>query len=40
MASDVDPVEFLLVEVAVSVRLESLLLFWLEDVVVRFYLLK
>ena len=36
VASDVDPVEFLLVEVAVGVRLELLFLFCLEDVLIRF----
>ena len=36
VASGMDPVEFLLVEVAVGVRLELLFLFCLEDVMVRF----
>ena len=36
VASCVDPVEFLLVEVAVGVHLKLLLLFCLEDVMVRF----
>ena len=36
VASGMDPVEFLLVEVAVGVHLELLFLFCLEDVMVRF----
>ena len=36
VANGMDPVEFLLVEVAVGVRLELLFLFCLEDVMVRF----
>ena len=40
VASSVDPVEFLLVEVAVGLRLGFLFLFCLEDVMFRFYLLK
>ena len=36
VASGVDPVEFLLVEVAVGVHLELVPLFCLEDVMVRF----
>ena len=40
VASGMDPVKFLLVEVAVGVRLEFLFLFFLEDVMFRFYLLK
>ena len=40
VASGMDPVKFLLVEVAVGVRLEFLFLFCLEDVMFRFYLLK
>ena len=39
VATCMDPVKFLLAEVAVGVRLEFLL-FWLEDVTFRFYLLK
>ena len=38
--SDADPVQFLLVQVAVGVRLEFLFLFCLADVMVRFYFLK
>ena len=40
VTSSMDPVKFLLVEVAVGVRLEFLFLFCLEDVMFRFYLLK
>ena len=40
VASGVNPVEFLFVEVAVCVRLEFLFLFCLEDVMFRFCLLK
>ena len=40
VASSMDPVKFLLVEVAVGVRLEFLFLFCLEDVMFRFYSLK
>ena len=40
VASSVDPVKFLLVEVAAGVRLKFLFLFCLEDVMFRFYLLK
>ena len=40
VASGMDPKKFLLMEVAVSVRLEFLFLFCLEDVMFRFYLLK
>ena len=40
VASSVDPVKFVLVEVAVDVHLEFLFLFCLEDVMFRFYLLK
>ena len=40
VASSMDPVKFLLVEVAVGVRLEFLFLFCLEDAMFRFYLLK
>ena len=38
--SGMDPVKFLLVEVAIGARLEFLCLFCLEDVMFRFYLLK
>ena len=40
VASSVDPVKFLLLEVAVGVRLEFLFLFCLEDVMFRFDLLQ
>ena len=40
VASRMDPVKFLLVEVAIGARLEFLFLFCLEDVMFRFYLLK
>ena len=40
VASGMDPVKFLSVEIAVGVRLEFLFLFFLEDVMFRFYLLK
>ena len=40
VASSMDPVKFLLVEVAVGVPLEFLFLFCLEDVMFRFYLLR
>ena len=40
VTSGVDPLIFLLVEVAVGVCLEFLFLFCLEDVMFRFYLLK
>ena len=40
VASGVNPVEFLLVEVAARVCLEFLVLFCLEDVMFRFCLLK
>ena len=40
VASSVDPVKIVLVEVAVGVHLEFLLLLCLEDVMFRFYLLK
>ena len=40
VATSMDPVKFLLAEVAVGVRLEFLFLFCLEDVMFRFYLLK
>ena len=40
VASGMDPVKFLSVEVAVGVRLKFLFLFCLEDVMFTFYLLK
>ena len=40
VASGMDPVKFVLVEVAVGVGLEFLFLFCLEDVTFIFYLLK
>ena len=40
VASGMDPMEFLLVEVVVGVCLEFLFLFYLADVIGSFYLLK
>lgn len=40
VASGMDPMEFLLVEVAVGICLEILFLFYLSDVIGSFYLLK
>ena len=40
VTSNVDPMEFLLVDIAIGVRLEFLFFFCLADVMVKFYLLK